>query len=182
MKTKEKRLVLDAKGLDRVLTRIADEIIERNRGAGNLVLVGMVTRGVVLARRLAGKIEQSEKKAVKVGVLDVSFYRDDFRSAKKQPLVRVTDIPFSVQDRDVVMVDDVLYTGRTARAALDALMDLGRPRTVQFAVLIDRGLRELPIQADYVGKTVSTSPDEEVRVKVREEDRVDGVSLVEVEK
>jgi pyrimidine operon attenuation protein / uracil phosphoribosyltransferase len=182
MKTKEKLQILDPTGLSRVLTRIAHEIIERNKGADNLVLVGMVTRGVVLAKRLAKKITQSEKKPVKTGVLDATLYRDDFRSGGKQPAVRVTDIPFSIQDRDVIMVDDVLYTGRTARAALDALMDLGRPRTVQFAVLIDRGLREMPIHADYVGKQVSTSANEEIRVKVMEVDKEDGVWLVEVKK
>jgi pyrimidine operon attenuation protein / uracil phosphoribosyltransferase len=182
MKTKEKKQILDNTGLSRVLTRISHEIIERNRGADNLAIVGMVTRGVVLARRLAKQISQAEKRTVPVGVLDATLYRDDFRSGSRSPAVRVTEIPFSIQDKDVIMVDDVLYTGRTARAALDALMDLGRPRTVQFAVLVDRGLRELPIHADYVGKQVPTSANEEVRVKVREVDKADGVWLVEVEK
>lgn len=182
MKTKEKKQILDNTGLSRVLTRISHEIIERNRGADNLAIVGMVTRGVVLARRLAKLISQTEKKSVPFGVLDATLYRDDFRSGNRSPAVRVTEIPFSIQDKDVIMVDDVLYTGRTARAALDALMDLGRPRTVQFAVLVDRGLRELPIHADYVGKQVPTSANEEVRVKVKEVDKADGVWLVEVEK
>lgn len=180
MNVREKRPILDEKGVKRVLDRIAHEVIERNRGADNLAIVGMQTRGAHLARRLAECIQKIEGKKPDVGVLDVTLYRDDYRKPLKQPAVQVTDIPFSIESRDVLLVDDVLYTGRTARAALDALTDFGRPRTIQFAVLIDRGCRELPIHADYVGKPVATSPDEEVKVQVREIDDREGVWLVEL--
>jgi pyrimidine operon attenuation protein/uracil phosphoribosyltransferase len=182
MKTREKSQILDEKGLKRVIARMAHEIIERNKGAGNLVIVGMQTRGVVVANRLAKKIQQLEKKKIKVGILDTTLYRDDYRVALKQPAVRVTKIPFPIHEKDVILIDDVLYTGRTARAALDALTDFGRSKTIQFGVLIDRGLREFPIHADYIGKSVHTSSNEEVKVRVKEIDKIDGVWLVELKK
>jgi pyrimidine operon attenuation protein/uracil phosphoribosyltransferase len=182
MKFKEKMQILDEKGLRRIIARMAHEIIERNRGAGNLVLVGMQTRGVVLARRIARTLQSLEKVKLKVGVLDTTLYRDDYRLPFRQPAVQATSIPFSITGKNVVLVDDVLYTGRTVRAALDALVDLGRPRAIQLAVLLDRGLREFPIHADYVGKSYKTSPKEEVRVRVKEIDKKDGVWLVEIKK
>ncbi|MFH0921483.1 MAG: bifunctional pyr operon transcriptional regulator/uracil phosphoribosyltransferase PyrR [Fibrobacterota bacterium] len=181
MKTQDKHQMLDEKGIRRIIDRMAHEILERNKGAENLVLVGMLTRGVVVAKRLAESIKTIEKAAPQTGSLDITFYRDDFRSRLKQPSVKATDIPFSIQDKDVVLVDDVLFTGRTARAALDALNDFGRARTIQLAVLIDRGHRELPIQADYAGKAVTTSPNEEIAVRFRETDQKEGVWLVDVQ-
>ena len=179
MKTLEKQQILDDKGVKRVVERMAHEILERHKGADSLVLVGMLTRGAVLAERLAALIQGIEGKAPETGSLDITFYRDDFRSRLKQPSVKATDIPFSIQDRDVVLVDDVLFTGRTARAALDALNDFGRARTIQLAVLIDRGHRELPIQADYTGKVVTTPQNEEIAVRFKETDSREGVWLVE---
>lgn len=172
-----KAQLADAKGLDRSLTRLAHEIVEKNRGVENLVLVGIRSRGVPLAQRLVQKIREIEGKEVPVGILDVSLYRDDFKY--KQPQVRVTDIPFSIDNKNIVLVDDVLYTGRTVRSALNALMDYGRPARIQLAVLVDRGHRELPIKADFVGKNVPTSIGEEVQVRVKEIDGEDGIWLVE---
>ena len=171
-----KAQLADAKGLDRSLTRLAHEILEKNRGVENLVLVGIRSRGMPLAQRLAKKIDEIEGKNVPVGILDVSLYRDDFKY--KQPRVRVTDIPFSIDNKNIVLVDDVLYTGRTVRSALNALMDYGRPARIQLAVLVDRGHRELPIKSDFVGKNVPTSIGEEVRVRVKEIDGEDGIWLV----
>jgi len=172
-----KAQLADAKGLDRSLTRLAHEILEKNRGVENLVLVGIRSRGMPLAQRLVQKIREIEGKEVPVGILDVSLYRDDFKY--KQPQVRVTDIPFSIDNKNIVLVDDVLYTGRTVRSALNALMDYGRPARIQLAVLVDRGHRELPIKADFVGKNVPTSIGEEVQVRVKEIDGEDGIWLVE---
>lgn len=169
---------MDAKEIDRSLARIAHQIVERNKGADNLALIGIVTRGDVLAKRLADKIKQIEGVDVPLGKLDISFYRDDIRT-HPAPHVHVTDIPFDVEDKDVVLVDDVLFTGRTIRAALDAIVDLGRSRTVQLAVLVDRGHRELPIRADYVGKNVPSSADDNVRLFL---DEVDGFSAVKINK
>ena len=171
-----KAQLADEKGLDRSLTRLAHEILEKNRGVENLVLVGIRSRGMPLAQRLAKKIHQIEGKDVPVGILDVSLYRDDFKY--KQPQVRVTDIPFSIDNKNIVLVDDVLYTGRTVRSALNALMDYGRPARIQLAVLVDRGHRELPIKSDFVGKNVPTSIGEEVRVRVKEIDGEDGIWLL----
>lgn len=169
--------VFDAADLRRALTRIAHEIVERNRGAGDLVLVGLYTRGVVLARRLASSIASFEGVDVPVGALDVSFHRDDFH-LRAAPPQGPTEIPADVNNRVVVLVDDVLYTGRTARAAMEGLMDLGRPRAVQLAVLVDRGHRELPIRADYVGKNLPTRHAEDVRVRLEEVDgEPDGVEI-----
>jgi pyrimidine operon attenuation protein/uracil phosphoribosyltransferase len=176
MKTKEDRRILDPDQIKRALTRIAHEILERNRGAQDLVLVGLHTRGAPLARRLSQSIGDFEETAPPVGSLDIALYRDDI-SGGRRPLLHRTDIPVTIDDRLVILVDDVLYTGRSIRAAMDALTDFGRPRQVQLAVLVDRGHRELPIRADYVGKNVPTSLDEEVRVRVDEIDGIDEVVL-----
>jgi pyrimidine operon attenuation protein/uracil phosphoribosyltransferase len=180
MGEKTKSVLVDARGFDRTLTRLAHEIIERNRGAANLALIGMQTRGAFLAKRLTKRIEAIEGTEIPFGTLDVTLYRDDFRTRLKQPKVQSTDIPFDTYDMNLVLVDDVLYTGRTARAALDALMDLGRPRRIQLAVLADRGHREMPIRPDFVGKNIPTSINEEVRVRMTEIDGEDAVLLVEV--
>jgi pyrimidine operon attenuation protein/uracil phosphoribosyltransferase len=181
MDYKVKAVLVDSAGFARTITRLAHEIIERNRGTERLAFVGMQTRGVYLARRLAQKVEEIEGTALPVGVLDTTMYRDDFRTALKQPQVRVTEIPFDLYNMNVVLVDDVLYTGRSVRAALDALMDLGRPKRIQLAVLVDRGHRELPIKPDFVGRNVPTSINEEVRVRMTEIDSEDAVLLVEVQ-
>jgi pyrimidine operon attenuation protein / uracil phosphoribosyltransferase len=180
MDYKMKSVLVDETGFSRTIARLAHEIIERNRGTEQLAFIGMQTRGVFLANRLARKIEELESMQVPVGVLDTTMYRDDYRTALKQPQVRATEIPFDLYDMNVVLVDDVLYTGRTVRAALDAIMDLGRPHRIQLAVLVDRGHRELPIKPDFVGKNVPTSMNEEVRVLMTEIDREDAVLLVEV--
>jgi pyrimidine operon attenuation protein/uracil phosphoribosyltransferase len=179
-KFRVKAQVLDEHGLDRALTRIAHEILERNGGAGNLAFVGLRTRGVTLARRLAAKIVRIDGAALPVGTLDITLYRDDL-DMRGAPVVRGTDIAFSIKDKTVVLVDDVLFTGRTIRAALDALIDLGRPRMIQLAILVDRGHRELPIRPDYVGKNLPTSRRESVAVRLREHDGEDGVVIEEPE-
>jgi len=169
--------VLDADDLRRAHTRIAHEIVERNHGAADVVLVGLYTRGVAVARRLAEAIERFERVEVPVGAIDVAFYRDDIRLRRVQPL-GPTEVPVDITDRVVVLVDDVLFTGRTARAALEAVTELGRPRAVQLAVLVDRGHRELPIRADFVGKNLPTKVAEDVRVRLREvDDGDDGIEI-----
>ena len=173
----EERTILSAVEIRRALIRIAHEILERNGGVQGVVLVGMHTRGVPLARRLARWINDSEGEDVTVGTLDIGLYRDDV-SGGSRPLMRPTDIPVNIQGQRVVLVDDVLYTGRTIRAAMDALTDLGRPSEIQLAVLVDRGHRELPIRADYVGKNVPTSLEEEVEVRLAETDDVEEVLLL----
>ncbi len=178
---REKAQILDGPGISRALTRIAHEILERNKGTDGVVLVGLRSRGIELARRLSSKIKEIEKVEVPVGALDVTLYRDDLGKAGAQPVVRRTEIPFTVDEKKVVLVDDVLYTGRTVRAAMDSLMDLGRPRLIQLAVLVDRGHRELPVRADYVGKNVPTSQQEQVQVLLEEEDGVDRVVILEPE-
>lgn len=177
MAYRTKAVVMDGAAIDRALTRIAHEILEANSGCGNIALVGIVTRGTVVAARLAERIERIEGAAVPVGTLDISFYRDDV-ATRLAPEVRRTDIPFDVEGKNVVLVDDVLFTGRTIRAAMDAIMDYGRPDSIQLAVLVDRGHRELPIRADYVGKNVPTSSKERVRVTLSD---VDGSDAVEIE-
>ncbi|MDX1530377.1 MAG: bifunctional pyr operon transcriptional regulator/uracil phosphoribosyltransferase PyrR [Rhodothermales bacterium] len=178
-----KARLMDAADLDRTLARLARQIVEHLEDDADpterMALVGMQTRGVHLARRLREKVEAFENVRLPFGVLDATMYRDDFRKRLRQPVVQPTEIPFSVDDRRLVLVDDVLYTGRTARAALDALMDLGRPASVRFLALVDRGLRELPIRPDFVGRAVPTTPGEEVRVRLEECDGVEGVWLVE---
>jgi pyrimidine operon attenuation protein / uracil phosphoribosyltransferase len=178
---REKTRLMDATAMDRALTRIAHEIIERNRGIQKVVLLGIQRRGVPLARRLAQKLEQFESVAVPVGVLDITFYRDDLSLLAEHPVINGTDVPFLIAGMHVVLVDDVLFTGRTARAAMDAVMDLGRASTIQFAVLVDRGHRELPIRADYVGKNVPTSRTEVIGVHVPQIDGVEEVMLYELD-
>jgi pyrimidine operon attenuation protein/uracil phosphoribosyltransferase len=171
--------IMDAKDIQRAVARIAHEIIERNKGAEDLVIVGIRARGDYLAARIAKTIEGIEKVTIPVGVIDITLYRDDLQVMLEQPVVHRTEIPFDIAGRIVILVDDVLKTGRTIRAALDQLMDFGRPRSVQLAVLVDRGHRELPIRADYVGKNVPTAKGQRVEARVQE---VDGVDEVTVEK
>jgi pyrimidine operon attenuation protein/uracil phosphoribosyltransferase len=168
---------MDAVTVRRVVTRIGHEILERNGGADDLVLIGIKSRGAPLADRIAAAIEQIEKIKLPVGYLDITFYRDDFQTAFDQPVVQRTDILFDITGKTVVLVDDVLFTGRTIRSALDALTDLGRPRAIQLAVLIDRGHRELPIRADFVGKNIPTSSNEQVDVRLKEIDNTDSVFI-----
>jgi len=175
---KQKAEVLDQAGLDRALTRIAHEIVEQAGGA-DLALVGIKTRGETLAARIAQKIATIEGKRPAVGALDITLYRDDLGTRTEQPQVRSTEISFPVKGRIVILVDDVLFTGRTIRAAMDALMDLGRPRIIRLAVLVDRGHRELPIRPDYIGKNLPTSRRESVAVMLREHDGVDRVVIQE---
>jgi len=178
---KLKAQIMDEQGLDRTLTRLAHEILEHNKGAGNIVIVGIRTRGEFLARRIARKIETVEGATLSIGSLDITLYRDDLLGKLEQPQLKGTDILFDLNGRDVVLIDDVLFTGRTIRAALDELIDLGRPRTIQLAVLVDRGHRQLPIRADYVGKNVPTSSTESIRVHVKEVDGEDSVLLMHPE-
>jgi pyrimidine operon attenuation protein/uracil phosphoribosyltransferase len=175
-------VIMDADRMSRTLTRIAHEIVERNRGIEGVALVGIRTRGVVIARRLAQALTHITSEPVPTGALDITLYRDDLmrHAVGPQPLVRRTEIPFSIDDQKILLVDDVLYTGRTIRAALDALIDFGRPKEIQLIVLVDRGHRELPIKADYVGKNVPTSLKESVHVRLTETDGTDEVA-VEVE-
>jgi pyrimidine operon attenuation protein/uracil phosphoribosyltransferase len=170
---------MDADRISRALTRIAHEIVERNRGVDGLALVGVRSRGVPLARRLAQALKSITGDDVPTGALDITLYRDDLmrHPVGPQPLVRRTEIPFSIDDINIVLVDDVLYTGRTTRAALDALIDFGRPRAIQLVVLVDRGHRELPIKADYVGKNIPTSRQESVQVRLLEIDGTDEVTI-----
>jgi len=178
---KLKSRLMSEQEMGRVLRRIAHEIIERNKGAEGLALVGIHTRGVPIAERLASLVEEFEGVTPEVGKLDITLYRDDLTEIALQPIVRKTEVPFDVHGKRLVLCDDVLYTGRTARAALDALIDMGRPAVIQYAVLVDRGHRELPIRADYVGKNVPTSRIELVKVKVRPVDDEDAVELHELE-
>ena len=172
-------VVMDADRIGRTLTRIAHEIVERNKGVDSLALVGIRTRGVHIARRLARALTEITGDQVPTGALDITLYRDDLmrHAVGPQPLVRRTEIQFSIDDRKILLVDDVLYTGRTIRAALDALIDFGRPKSIQLMVLVDRGHRELPIKADYVGKNLPTAPEESVQVLLLESDGVDEVIL-----
>jgi pyrimidine operon attenuation protein/uracil phosphoribosyltransferase len=177
---REKGRLLSASEIERTLVRLAHEIVERNNGAANLGLVGIKRRGVPLAERIAKLIGTIEKSPVDTGVLDISFYRDDLSTAGPRPVVEKGDIGFDINGRDIILMDDVLYTGRTIRAALDALFDHGRPKSVQLLVLIDRGHRELPIEARYIGRTVPTSRKEIIEVKLREIDDDEQVLLVEL--
>jgi pyrimidine operon attenuation protein / uracil phosphoribosyltransferase len=173
--------ILDADRMSRALTRIAHEILERNRGVGELALVGIRTRGVPIAKRLARALKEINGHDVPTGALDITLYRDDLmrNAVGPQPLIRRTEIPFSIDDKKILLVDDVLYTGRTIRAALDALIDFGRPRAIQLVVMVDRGHRELPIKADYVGKNVPTSLKQSVQVRLQEIDGADEVVIQE---
>ena len=174
-------VVLDADRISRTLTRIAHEILERNRGVDELAFVGIRTRGVPIAKRLARAIRDINRHDVPTGALDITLYRDDLmrHAVGPQPLIRKTEIPFSIDDKKILLVDDVLYTGRTIRAALDALIDFGRPKAIQLVVLVDRGHRELPIKADYVGKNVPTSLTQSVQVHLTEIDGRDEVEIQE---
>jgi pyrimidine operon attenuation protein/uracil phosphoribosyltransferase len=172
-------VVIDADRMARTLTRIAHEIVERNHGVDQLAVVGIRTRGDVIARRLARSLFEITNEEVPTGALDITLYRDDLmrHTVGPHPLVRKTEVPFSIDDKKIVLVDDVLYTGRTVRAALDALIDFGRPKAIQLVVLVDRGHRELPIKADYVGKNLPTSLRESVRVRLQETDGIDEVVI-----
>ncbi|WP_312469229.1 bifunctional pyr operon transcriptional regulator/uracil phosphoribosyltransferase PyrR [Neobacillus sp.] len=177
----QKALVLDGQAIGRAMSRIAHQIIERNKGIDDCILVGIRTRGIYLAERLAAKINDIEGKMVPVGEIDITLYRDDLtkKTDNQEPLVKGSDIPVDISNKKVILVDDVLYTGRTVRAGLDALMDIGRPAAIQLAVLVDRGHRELPIRADYVGKNIPTSSDEKIVVELTEVDKFDQVSIFE---
>ena len=179
--TAPKATILSSDEIRRALTRIAHEIIERNKGAENLAIIGVHTRGIPLAERLASKLSELEGVEVPRGMLDITLYRDDLSEVARQPIIRETQVPFDLADRRVILVDDVLYTGRTVRAALDALIDLGRPEGIQLAVLVARGHRELPIRADYVGKNLPTAKHEVVKVKLQETDGTDIVELFDPE-
>ncbi len=179
MEQKIKAQLIDETDFNRIITRIAHEIIERNKGTSNLAILGMRTRGEFIARRLHAQIEKMAKTNIPLGILDVTLYRDDFRMRLKQPQVSVSDITFDISEKNIILVDDVLYTGRTVRAALCAIMEFGRPATVQLCVLVDRGHKELPITADYVGKNIPTSINEEVKVHMKEIDGEDCINLVE---
>jgi pyrimidine operon attenuation protein/uracil phosphoribosyltransferase len=176
---REKAKILDKDNLGRALMRIAHEILEKNKGAKGLCIVGIRNRGAFLAKRLSDCIEKIDQAKVPVGILDITLYRDDLTMIAAHPVVHKTEIDFDITDKNVVLVDDVLYTGRTVRAALDELIDFGRPKSIQLAVLIDRGHRELPIRADYAGKNIPTSKDELVEVRLEEVDGKDEVVIVE---
>ena len=175
----DKTVLMDIDGIRRALTRISHEIVEKNKGTKNVILVGIRTRGIPLAERIASEIEKIEGTKPAMGILDITLYRDDLSTLSYQPVVRETEIPYDITGKTIVLVDDVLYTGRTIRAALDALIDMGRPKNIQLAVLIDRGHRELPIRADFVGKNVPTSSKEEIRVVLKENDGDEKVVLAE---
>lgn len=174
-----KQNVIDAKGFVRTVNRLAHEIIERNKGAETIGIVGIRTRGDLLARRIAHKISLMENISIPIGSLDITLYRDDLRGRINQPELKTTDILYDIQGKNIILVDDVLFTGRTVRSALNALMDIGRPASIQLAVLVDRGHRELPIKADFVGKNIPTSHDHQVQVMMSEVDGEDGVYLLE---
>lgn len=174
-----KSRILDDKDIARIISRISHQIIERNQGTDNVVLLGIRTRGVPLSQRIAEKILEIEGKSVLVGELDITLYRDDLSTIQDQPTVQKPQLPFSVQGKRVILVDDVLFTGRTIRAAMDAVIDLGRPKSIQLAVLVDRGHRELPIRADFVGKNVPTSTSEIILVRLSEADTIDEVLIAE---
>jgi pyrimidine operon attenuation protein/uracil phosphoribosyltransferase len=174
------KIIMTSEDIRRTVARIAHEIIERNKNLSDLILVGMRTRGVPLAKRLASNIKSFEGREVPVGALDISLYRDDLDSLALKPVVNSTQIPVSINGKSIVLVDDVLFTGRSARAAMDALIDLGRPSTIQLAVLVDRGHRELPIRADYIGKNIPSSRCEEIKVEMTETDGLDQVTLIPI--
>ena len=179
MKEKIKAKVMDSRKIKRAIHRMTTEIIERNRNLKNVVIVGIRTRGIYLGKRISNLIKELEKIDIPVGVLDITLYRDDFSELEAQNMVKKTEIKFSIEKKDVLLVDDVLFTGRTIRAAMDSLIDLGRPKTIQLLVLIDRGHRELPIRADYVGKFLPTSKRELVQVKLKEIDSNDEALITE---
>lgn len=177
--TREKAQLMSASEIDRTLVRLAHEILEKTENLDKLALIGIRRRGVPLAQRLAAKITSLEKREIPVGILDITFYRDDLSTVAERPVVSKTDIPFDITGKDILLMDDVLYTGRTIRAAMDALFDKGRPSRIQLLVLIDRGHRELPIEARYVGRMVQTSDSEIIEVKFQEIDGMEKVLLCE---
>lgn len=177
----QKTEIMDENAIARAITRISHEIIEKNKGVDNLVLMGIQRRGVPLARKIAAKIKEVENREILVGILDITLYRDDLSLLNEHPIINGTEINFDIADKKVVLVDDVIYTGRTVRAAIDAIMDINRPQMIQLAVLIDRGHRELPIRADYVGKNVPTSRSEIVHVNVLEIDGINSVTITNKE-
>ncbi len=172
------KTVMDSDSVNRTISRIVNQILEKNNGAGDLAIIGIRTRGVYIAERIAGEIERIEGIKPPLGTLDITLYRDDLRNKAEWPKVKKTEIPFPVEDKKVILVDDVIYTGRTIRAAIDEIMDYGRPSSIQLVALIDRGLRELPIQPDYVGSRLDTLGSEEVKVRLKEADGKDEVNLV----
>ena len=176
---KEKAQLMDDKAITRAITRISHEIIEKNKGIENVVLVGIKTRGVPIANRISKKIESIEGELVNTGEVDITLYRDDLKEIDVDPVINGSNIDFDINDKVVILVDDVLYTGRTVRSALDAIMDIGRPKSIQLAVLVDRGHRELPVRADYVGKNVPTSRHEIISVMLSETDEQDSVTIKE---
>ena len=176
---KEKAQLMDEKAIGRAITRISHEIIERNKGIEDVVLLGIKTRGVPIADRIGKKIQQIEGASVNTGEVDITLYRDDLKKIDVDPVINGSNVQFSIDDKIVILVDDVLYTGRTVRSALDAIIDIGRPKAIQLAVLVDRGHRELPIRADYVGKNVPTSKGEIISVKLSEIDGEDSVTINE---
>lgn len=173
--------IIDSQGFTRTINRLSHEIVERNRGAETLGIVGIRTRGDYLARRIAQKISETENVQLPIGTLDITLYRDDLRGRLHQPQLKTTDILFDITDKNIILVDDVLFTGRTVRSALNALMDIGRPASIQLAVLVDRGHRELPIKADFVGKNIPTSLEQKINVVMTEVDGEDGVYVIEKE-
>lgn len=178
----DKAEIMDESGIKRAVIRISHEIIEKNKGIEDLVLIGIQRRGVPLAKMIAEKIKDVEGKIVPVGILDITLYRDDLSTLAEHPIIKGTQIDFQISGKKVVLVDDVLYTGRTVRAAIDAVMDIGRPKMIQLAILIDRGHRELPIRADYVGKNVPASKNEIIHVKLVEVDKINEVTISDIEK
>ncbi|MBI2487827.1 MAG: bifunctional pyr operon transcriptional regulator/uracil phosphoribosyltransferase PyrR [Deltaproteobacteria bacterium] len=173
------KIIMDSQTVDRAISRISNQILERNKGAAEIVVIGIRTRGIHIAERIVDRIEKLEGIRPPLGTLDITLYRDDFRRKSEWPSVQKTHIPFSVEDKNVILVDDVIYTGRTTRAAIEAIMDYGRPASIQLVALVDRGHRELPIQADYLGIKVMTQKTEEVKVLLKETDGRDEVVVVE---
>lgn len=178
---RRKTTLLDEAAIRRALVRITHEIVEKNKGIDNIALIGIQRRGVPLAERIAANIEKIEGQKVDVGLLDITFYRDDLSMLDEHPVVKGTDIGFSIEGKKIILVDDVLFTGRTVRAAMEAIMDLGRPKAIQLAVLVDRGHRELPIRPDFIGKNVPTASNEVIKVHVKEFDDVDCVALYQMD-
>ena len=178
MAKKDRALIMDEKGIHRALVRIAHEIIEHNKGTEDMAIIGIKARGAPLAQRIAEIINQIEETELPVGSMDITLYRDDIQTKLEQPLVQKTEIDFDVVDKTIILVDDVLFTGRTIRAALDQIIDFGRPKSIQLAVLVDRGHRELPVRADYVGKNIPTAFEDLVEVKIKEIDEQDSVAVI----
>lgn len=178
----DKAEVMDDQDIARAIIRIAHEIIEKNKGIEDVALIGIQRRGVPLARRIADRIQEVEAKKVPVGILDITFYRDDLSAVSEQPVINGTQLDFNVTGKKIVLVDDILYTGRTIRAAMDTIMELGRPKKIQLAILVDRGHRELPIRPDFIGKNVPTSRNEEVTVRLVETDGIDLVTINDIKK